>query len=127
MDAVPVGHDREGRRREGEGDGPWPGRDVRPDVTAGGPAPVGGRPVERGVDQVEGLFEGGLVVVDVGDDDLLGQPPRVRHVRLATHRPLEQDDRSTSIFSHTSGPNGPSSNPTETMWVCIRDYPTGGE
>ena len=103
VNPVPVGlafdHDRVGGGRKGERHRSGHRGDVHPHFGVGGD-------VEFGVDQVVGLLEGGVVVVDVGDDDALGvgaqQVPevllqrlgevsRVLHVRLGADRALEQD------------------------------------
>jgi len=94
-----------------EGDGAGHRGDVDPHRRVVGP-------VEFGVDQREGLLEGGVVVVDVLDDDafrlgakrvpvvllqFLGEVTRVLDVGLAAHRPSSRMTRSTSRCSRTSG------------------------
>jgi len=92
-----------------EGDGAGHRGDVDPHRRVVGP-------VEFGVDQREGLLEGGVVVVDVLDDDafrlgakrvpvvllqFLGEVTRVLDVGLAAHRPLQQDDPvHFEVFAH---------------------------
>ncbi len=130
MDALsvrlPFDHHRVSGGGKGKGDGPRHRGDVDPHLAAR---------VEFRVDEFEGLLEGLVVVVHVGDDEPLGfrseQVLRVLSSFSARLReystlaslptaPSSRMTRSTSSCSRTSGAMSRSYRTrTGTMWVCI--------